>query len=442
MKSPIEKDQQITLISAHGWRGRVLIAGFVLAALVFGWFAVRWQIGNLIASLTSASDPNADSIAAASRSLAPLDSSAYWLSAATKSELFTPEHQKAALIDYREAVRLSPKHYYWWLELGRAYEQADDPKDAEPAFRKAVELAPAYTLPRWQLGNFYLRQGRESEAFSELKKAAETDVAYREQVFSILWDYLEQDPAKLESIVGDSQDMRVGLAKFYAVKERPALSLAKWRSVSKENQEKNKDVGALIAQAFYDKRYLKTAVEFVRELGIEPDAKFESIENPGFEEDIRSRDPVYFGWKIQPVENARVLLSRAKKKSGKRSIQITFSGYDKAEFNDLYQTVALEPGANYELSYWLKTEDVRSAGTPKLEVLDAKNSKIIAASDPVATGSADWQKVLIRFTVPEGSEGVVLRTSRAYCGEKCPLFGTIWYDDFKIRRIASEETDE
>ncbi len=431
-----EEKEQLILVRTRSWQTRILPAAVILFALAFGWFSVRLQIANMLAGLTSSSDSNAAEVAEAARSLSPRDPLVNWLAAVTKGDVFTPSQLQAAVAGHRQTVRLSPYHYFWWLELGRAYEQTDDAKAAEGAFKRAVELAPEYTLPRWQLGNFYLRQGNEQAAFRELKKAAESDQAYREQVFSILWDYLEKDPKKLEKIVGDSPDMRVGLAKFYAMKEQPALSLAKWRSLDAAKQKENHEVGALIAQAFFEKRYLRTAVEFVRQLALEPDAKFESVQNPGFEKEISNKEPVFFGWKNQPVENARVLLSRAKKKSGNRSLQITFSGYEKAEFNDLYQTIALEPGISYDLTFWLKTEDLRSAGTPKLEVLNAADNKILAASDPMATGSSDWEKVTVRFTVPEDSEGVVIRTSRAYCGEKCPLFGTIWYDDFKIVRAA------
>ena len=435
----LEKET-IVLIGTGNWAVRTGLAALIVAALAFGWFSVRWQFGNMLAGLTSPTEPNAAEVALAARSLAPGDPSAMWLSAVAESEVFSPEQINSAIRGHIETVRLSPYHYFWWLELGRAYEQADKGEQAEKAFLRAVELAPAYTLPRWQMGNFYLRQGNEEKAFQELKRAAENDAVYREQVFSIAWDYFEQDTARLESLMGNSPEIRVGLAKFYASKELPEKSLEKWRSLDTAHQERNRDVGELIAQALFEKRYLKTAVEFVRELEIEMDVKVESVQNPGFEGEVAPGEgPVFFGWNIQPVENVRIVLARGKKKSGNRSLQISFSGYDKAEFNNVYQTIALEPGEVYELSFWLKTEDLMSAGTPKLEILNAADNRIIAASDPMPTGTADWQNISVRFTVPEGSEGVLIRTSRAYCGEQCPLVGTIWYDDFRIGRAAAED---
>jgi hypothetical protein len=49
-------------------------------------------------------------------------------------------------------------------------------------------------------------------------------------------------------------------------------------------------------------------------------------------------------------------------------------------------------------------------------------------------GTTDWQDVALDFTVPEGIEGVEIRTVRANCGEDCPIAGTFWYDDFRLTR--------
>ena len=165
--------------------------------------------------------------------------------------------------------------------------------------------------------------------------------------------------------------------------------------------------------------------------------KFGTIQNAGFEKDIKREPTAFFSWKIDPVENVRIQLSRGKKRSGERSLQVSFNGFSKAEFSNIYKTIALEPGTSYELSFQVRTEDLRSAGAPKLEILNAKDGTIIAASDPFANGTEEWKEIKVIFTVPEDSEGVTLRTARAFCGDNCPIFGTIWYDDFKLRQVAA-----
>lgn len=413
---------------------RVALLAMILAALVFGWFAVRWQLGNMLAELTVSTDPNAKDIGQLAQSLAPGDPLATWLVASTEKDVFTPEKIESSLAKYEETVRLSPYDYRWWVELGRAREQSTTPELAEAAYLRAVELAPTYTYPHWQLGNFYLRQNRSEEAFTELKKAAQNNLRFRQQVYSIAWDFYEQDKARLEAIAGEFSDAKVGLAQFYASKGMAEDSLRIWNTLSEEEKKQNDVIAKLVAQILWDNKRFRSAVEFVRETGIEPEAKAEAVQNGGFEAAIGKPEATYFGWKISPVEKMTVQLDASQKREGRRSLRVNFSGFSAPQLNNIFQIAAVEPGANYRLRFWLKTEDLKSAGPPVVEILDSKDSRLLAASKPFPTGTNDWQEVTIDFTAAEEAEGIFIRTARAYCGDVCPIIGTVWYDDFRLEK--------
>lgn len=406
----------------------------LLAAIVFGWFAIRWQIGNMLAEMTTPADPNSKNISQLAKSFAPGDPLPTWLVASTEKDVFTPEKIEDSLRQFEETVRLSPNDYRWWVELGRAREQSATPESAEAAYKRAIELAPTYTYPHWQLGNFYLRQNRSEDAFSELKRAAQNNLRFRQQVYSIAWDFYDKDKDRLEAIAGEFSDAKVGLAQFYASKELPEDSLRVWNTLTDEEKRKNESVARLVAQILWDKQKFRTAVEFVRETGIEPQAKAETIENGGFEESIGKPDDTYFGWKISPVEKFNVQLDAFQKHSERRSLKVTFSGFSAPQLGNIGQIVSVLPKTNYRLSFWLKTEDLKSAGPPVLEILDSKDSRLIAASKPFPTGANDWQEISVDFTSPENAEAVFIRTGRAYCGDSCPIVGSFRYDDFKLTR--------
>ncbi|HXH68743.1 MAG TPA: tetratricopeptide repeat protein, partial [Pyrinomonadaceae bacterium] len=332
-------------------------------------------------------------------------------------------------------VKLSPNDFRWWIELGRAYEQAENIEGAEKAFVKAVNLAPNYTFPHWQLGNFYLRQNRSDEAFAELKKAAETNTIYRDQVLSIAWDYFNRDAAKLEQIAGNSPTVRAGLAKFYASKERAEDSLRMWNTLSEEDKQANSDAAKVIAQALFDKRFYRQAIEFVRQLGIEPDAQKETIQNAGFEKPIGEVKEVYFGWRVSPAEKMEIKLDPTQKSEGNRSLRVTFNGYTNPSLYNIYQIVTVEPSVRYRLSFRLRTENLKSGGTPELEIYNTLDEKSIVTSSSYPVGTNDWQQVKVDFTAPQNAEAVGIRTIRAFCGSDCPIVGTFWYDDFKLEKL-------
>jgi len=429
-----EKTEQFKVLDSRQMPVRIGIIIAVILVLIFGWLAIRWQLGNMLAELASPSDANAKEIARLAVKLAPDDALSNWLLADLTKDSKSGAASTAEK-DFENVVKLSPNDFRWWIELGRAHEQAENFDAAEKALVKAVNLAPSYTFPRWQLGNFYLRQNRSGEAFEELKKAAETNVIYRDQVLSIAWDYFGQDALMLEQVAGNSPSVRAGLAKFYAAKERPEDSLRIWNTLSEEEKQSNSDAANIIARALYDKRFYRQAIEFVRGLGIEPDAQSQTIQNAGFEKPIGDNREVFFGWRISPMEKMDIKLDPTQKSEGNRSLRVTFNGYVNPTLFNIYQIVTVEPSARYRLSFRLRTENLKSGGTPQLEIYNAIDDKSIATGSSFSIGTNDWQQVKIDFTAPQNAEAVGLRTIRAFCGSECPIVGTFWYDDFKLEKL-------
>ncbi|CAN5579613.1 hypothetical protein BH10ACI1_BH10ACI1_25780 [soil metagenome] len=427
--------EEIKIIDSTNLKVRIFILIAVLLALTFGWYAIRWQLGNMLAELTSQTAPNAKSISEIAVSFAPSDPVTNWFAATSEADIFTPEKLENSRQMFEKTVRLAPKDFRWWIELGRADEQSDNLEKAEKAMLYAIQIAPQYTFPHWQLGNFYLRRGRDTEAFAELQKAADNNVVYREQVFSIAWDYYEKDTAKLEQIAGKTSEGKAGLAKFYASKERAEDSLRIWNSLSDDEKANNTEIAKLIAQALYDKRFFRSSLQFVRQLGVESNAKLETIENSGFESEIKNNGKVYFGWSVLPTEKVEVKTDPNQKHEGIRSLRVAFSGFSSIELYNILQIVAVQPSTRYRLSFWVRTENLRTAGTPNMEVVNANDDRIITDSKTFPNDTTDWQQVQVEFTTPANAEGITIRLGRSYCGNVCPIVGTIWLDDFNLEKL-------
>ena len=301
-----QKTQQVERINSRSLPIRIALVVVIILAITFGWFTARWQFGGMLAGLTVPTQTNARQVAETAKALSPNDPMTSWLLATTGKEVFTPENLEQSLRDTEQAVKLAPYDYRWWVELGRAYEQSEQPEKAETAYLRAVELAPYYTYPHWQLGNFYLRQNRTDAAFSELQKAAVDSDIYRQQVLSIAWEFYEQDVAKIEELAGNSPAAKVGLARFFALKGQSTESLRVWNTLSAEDKAKNDSIARLVARVLYNNLNLRSAVEFVNQIGIEPSAKAETVQNGGFEGKIDDIENVYFGWKVGKTEKVTV----------------------------------------------------------------------------------------------------------------------------------------
>lgn len=429
--------EQIKIVETKSWKGRAAAALLLIAGIVFGWFSISWQLGNMFAALTPANQPNAREIAEVAHGLSPRDPITNWMKGNVEKNIFSPQSLENAVKSYEQAVRNAPDDYRYWLELARAYEQIENFEKAEKAFKRTVEIAPNYSNVHWQIGNFYLRRGREPEAFAALGKSAETSVVYREQVFSVVWEYYEKDKTKLEQLAVGKPDMRAGLAKFYAVRELPEDSLRIWNTLSDEDKTRNQEIARLVAQALYDKRFYRSAIEFIRQLGIEPQAQAGVVQNGGFEAPIASdAKDTFFSWRYNPREKIEINTDPMKKKEGNKSLRFNFNGFTGIEIKNLLQIVTVEANKKYRLSFWLKTENLKSGGTPLIEIVNANDEKIIQnANAAFPSGTQDWTLTNIEFTAPPNAQAIAIRIDRSYCGDACPIIGTVWLDDFKLEAL-------
>ncbi len=421
--------RDIVVIDSKSTKVRVALTAVIIFALVFGWFSIRWQFGNMLASLTEPDSPNASQLAGLSAKLAPADPLAHSLKALTN------ENPTAAIEFLKQAVRLAPVDYRRRIELGKAYEQDGQVKQAEIEFKRAAELAPSYASIRWHLGNFYLRQERNEDAIAELKKAAENDRTYRDQVFSLAWDLFNKDALLVESMIGENPDVRAHLAYFFAARGRAEDSLRNWNKLSESQKADNMVIAKSIALGLFDQRHFAQALEFSKQHGAETGAKAETVTNGSFEKNIGVSDDTRFGWLIVRNESKLDITTDGKvKRGGERSLRMAFNGYSKPALANVFQTVIVEPNKNYSLRFWVRTENLRSAGMPMIEIINANDEMTIGRSDTFPTGINDWQEAVVEFSTPNNCSGISIRTIRSFCGENCPISGTFWYDDFELER--------
>lgn len=423
-------------INAKSGLGRLAVFGSIAVILIFAWFGVRWQVGNMLGELTQPSQENALGVARVAVDLAPRDPLPRWLLATKLKEDFTAESTEASVQNFEETVRRSPNDFRWWIELGRSYEQAERPDDAERAFKRAVELAPAYTFPQWQIGNFYLRQDRADQAFSHLTRTTEKSIVYREQVFALAWDYFDKDPARVEQLAANTPEVRVSLAQFYAQRGAAADSLRIWNTIPEETKAKHPQILKNITQHLYSKRFYRQTLEFARQSGIDTEANLETVSNAGFEKFLGDAENTLFSWKINRSDGRlEINTDSAVRAEGQRSLKLNFKGYARPDLYNVTQMVAVQPTARYRLTFMLRVENLRTGGEPLLEIVDANSDLPLVRSPRFPLGSQDWQRWTLEFAVPETCDGITIRTVRESCGENCPISGIIWYDDFKLERL-------
>jgi hypothetical protein len=101
---------------------------------------------------------------------------------------------------------------------------------------------------------------------------------------------------------------------------------------------------------------------------------------------------------------------------GGRSLRVVFNASAQVTFNNITQLIAVEPGAQYRLEFYARTKDLRTAGQPIIEIVDANTDALLATSRALPVGTNDWQGIAIDFKTSPKTEAVTIRTGRASCG--------------------------
>ena len=435
--------EQLKLIDVRAPLWRALLIVPVLLALVASGYAARWYIGNTMAEFAPRLENGGLDTARSALRLAPADPWTHWTYAGMEKSSFEPGALQQSVRHYEEAVRLSPNDYRFWMDLGRAREQAGDAGGGEKALRRSVELAPAYSYPRWLLGNLLLRAGRGDEAFQELRRAADADPKLRPQIFNVAWYVFGEDVEAVKSAVGNSPSARAEFATYLGGRGRFDDALGLWASLSAAEKKEQRSNGEALMNMLVSARRYRAAQDILRDLAPENVGAAlvaEQFTNGGFETDVGTGGAGLFGWQVVSIPQAQAAVDPNYRHSGVRSLRILFKSPSTLEFKNISQLVTVEPGLQYRFTCFVRSEDLKSAGTPLIEILDGADERnVLGTSAALAPGRSDWQQVTIDFKTPAKTEAIKVRISRAACiGDPvCPIYGIVWYDDFNLQRLGA-----
>jgi hypothetical protein len=119
-------------------------------------------------------------------------------------------------------------------------------------------------------------------------------------------------------------------------------------------------------------------------------------------------------------------------------LKLVFQVRANLETINVSQLVAMQPHTEYELECFVSTNKLETGSAPQVVVLEAGTDALLASSAMAPGGTNDWSRISLPFKTGEKTEGVIVRIVRVSCSNDetpvCPIFGSVWYDDFSIKR--------
>ncbi len=415
---------------------KVVMSFTLVLALLASWFVVRWYVGNTVAEYFQPEE-NRLQMAEMSVALAPSDPLVHWRLAYLMETEFPPDQISRAVSEYEKAAALSPNDYRYWMHFGKALEQAGTIDRAEKAMRESVRLAPSYALPHWYLGNLLLRTDRYAEGFAELRVASEANEEFQPQLFNLAWQLNRDNFEELTASIGNTPGARAAFSRYLMARGKFDEGLRVWNSLTETEKRSTRAVTSDILASLIGARRFHDAVAVWNDVAPGPNyhAQPGHIVDAGFEDNIAHGPNAVFGWQVQQVPQVQIGIDPNSGHSGNRSLRILFQVRSHLDAVDVAQLVPVNPNTEYEFECYVKTERLESAATPSIEIIDAGDGLVLAGSTAAPAGNSNWQRVSLQVKTGANTSGIRVKVMRASCPESqiCPIFGTVWYDDFDLK---------
>jgi Flp pilus assembly protein TadD len=404
-----------------------------IAAIVCCLFAAAFSARVGLSNLGSKNALTSGSLAAADEAvrLTPLDPNAHFARAIALSY----EGQSAAAVEeYRRAVALRPRDYFLWLALGTVLEQSEDEKGALAAYREAVSLAPYYAQPRWQLGNLLLRAGEREAGFVELRQAASRDESLLPALLDLAWG-ITGDANAVEQIINpQTARWHLALSRLFIRHGKTAEGLAQFRAAGQVSDEERRS----LLQELLSANRFREAYEVWSLSSNMKTADGSYLVDGGFEEP-KGFDQTGFGWQRGlDVKGVTTSLDTSGTHGGSYSLRLNYQGDSNVNASAISQLVVVEPNSRYRLRFSARAQDVVTAGAPLLIVSDAGDKeRRIAQSEALPKNTDGWRDYAVEFTTGKETSAVRISVQRQACtgGQPCPVFGSVWLDDFVLEKF-------
>lgn len=408
----------------------------VMLALFASWFVVRWYVGNTIAEYFQPENHRLET-AQMAVGLAPNDPLPHWRLGNLAQKELPPDQISLVVAEYEKAASLSPNDYRLWMDYGEALEQAGEFDKAEKALRQAVKLAPSYAYPRWYLGNLLLRTDRYPEGFAELQRASEANDQFNNQLFNLAWQLNKDDFDSLRAAVGNTPGARAGFSDYLVKRGHYEEGLRFWNTLSETEKRENRlAADSIISNLIANQRY-HLAMEIWNEVAPGPayDAEVGHILDRGFEDNLAHGPGAVFGWQVQSNSQVQVGIDANQGHTGSRSLRVFFQVRSHIDAINVSQLVPVKPDTEYDFECYVKTDKLEGAETPLVVVANAADDSWVGSSPTAPNGNNNWQRISFSFKTGAKTEAVKVKMLRNSCPDSpvCPIFGTVWYDDFDLK---------
>ena len=345
-----------------------------------------------------------------------------------------------AISYYRRALAIDPRSAFYWLDLASAYELQGDVAQAAQAYETAKSVHPISAEVAWRYGNFLMRQGNLAPAYAEIHRAVLTDHRLAALAISRCWRAEPNIERILNEVLPAESDVYVQALDFVVAEKETDAALVVWKRLMAVHASYPLFRSfALLDELIAQKPIEEASAVWKEALAMSGTRAQYSppslVWDGGFETDFTDGG---FGWRHRGSEGTSFDFDTETRRSGVRSLRVTFDGSENIRFENLWQRVPVEPNTHYHFAAYLRTQEISTDSGMRFRLAF---SEMPALLTPNEIGTHPWTREELDFTTGPQTRLLLISLLR-WSGQKFDnkLRGTVWVDDVSLVPLAPESS--
>jgi tetratricopeptide (TPR) repeat protein len=349
----------------------------------------------------------------------------------------------------RKAVRLNPRRWDFWSDLGTTCDFVGDTTCSDEAFERARVLNPMTPALQWALGNHYLLTSREEKAFPYFRRLLDMDRDYLQATFQLCLRATRDPQAIYTEVVPQGKDAsaRVAFLVFLSSTADYESAMRIWgQMISGLDRSPDLSMVEPFLDFLIDHNQIQDAAMVWNDLqraGVIPAVPNRQADNLLYDASLAG-PPLNtgFGWRFNGSPDLEFDFADPSAHKGGKCLRINFAVGRNADYDLLDQIVLIQPKTRYQLTAYVRSDNLSSDSGPRLRVVELGCVNCAARTSDPTVGTTSWHPIEVAFMTQPQTQAVRISFWRPqeqrFSGD---ITGTVWLDDLTLRTVDAPGPD-
>jgi len=349
----------------------------------------------------------------------------------------------------RQAVELNPRRWDFWSDLGTTCDFVGDTACSDEAFERARALNLMSPALQWALGNHYLLTTRPDKAFPYFRRLLDLDPQYLGATFRLCLRATQDPQAIYTEVVPQGRDAsaRFAFLMYLSSSADYESAMRIWgQMISGPDRSPDLSMVKPFLDFLLDHDQIQDAGTVWNDLQhagvIPPEPHLQTanlLYDGSFEGPLLNTG---FAWRINDSPDLVFDFSEPSAHKGVKCLRIDFAVGRNADYDLLSQVVRIKPNTQYQLTAYVRSDNLTSDSGPRLRVVEMGCGNCVARTSDATVGTTPWHPIDVGFMTQAQTQAVRISFWRPQ-NQPYPrdITGTVWLDDVTLHTVDAPGPD-